>query len=156
LVSLDPFVPEDHPASDPNLAGIWQSGDKDFVWIRQDGPSYSIRFFGDDKDVCIVFEGHLLRVDDAEFMDLVSTGDNAFNVPAHMVARVWTDGGGLRWAYLDSDWLKDKAKQTLGTQAAGDRTLITAKGAAVVEFLKKFGVDDKAYSGQMKRLVRAQ
>jgi hypothetical protein len=67
-----------------------------------------------------------------------------------------SDGGGLKWVFLDSDWLKDKAKQTLGTQAAGDRTLITAKGAAVAEFLKKFGADERAYSGEMKQWVRAQ
>lgn len=156
LVSLDPFVPEDQAASDPGLAGFWQSGDKDVVWIRQNGSAYSIRFFGDDKDVSLGFEGHLLRVGDAELMDLVTTGDINPNIPAHMVVRVWTEGGGLRWVYLDSDWLKDKAKLTLGVQAAGDRTLITAQGAAVVDFLKKFGADENAYSGEGKRWVRAQ
>jgi len=156
LISLDPFVAGDQAVSDPNLAGLWQAGDKDLLWIRQNGSAYSIRFFGDDKDVSMGFEGHLLRAGDAELMDLVSTGDNTFSIPVHMVVRVWTDGGGLKWVYLDSDWLKDKAKQTLGTQAAGDRTLITARGAAVVEFLKKFGADDNAYSGDMKRCVRAQ
>lgn len=156
LVSLDPFVAEDQTAGDPNLTGLWQAGDKDVVWIRQNGSAYSIRFFGDDKDVSIGFEGHLLRVGDAELMDLIATGDSTFNIPTHMVVRFWTDGGGLRWVYLDSAWLKDKAKQTLGTQAAGDRTLITAKGAAVAEFLKKFGADERAYSGDMKQWVRAQ
>jgi hypothetical protein len=159
LVSLDPFVPEDQAVGDPSLVGLWQdggSGDKDFVAIRQKGSAYSIRFFGDDKDVSLGFEGHLLRVGDAELMDLVSTNDTTFNIPAHMVVRIWTEDGGLRWVFLDSDWLKDQAKQTLGTQTAGDRTLIAARGAAPAEFLKKFGADEKAYSGDMKRWVRAQ
>ena len=31
LVSLDPFVTEEAAASDPNLAGLWQAGDKDLL-----------------------------------------------------------------------------------------------------------------------------
>jgi hypothetical protein len=159
LVSLDPFVSDDQAVSDPNLAGIWQGGggdDKDMMLIRQKGSAYTIRYLGNDNDASLGLEGRLTRVGDAELMDLVSTDKNAFTLPVHMVARVWTEGGGLKWVFLDSDWLKDQAKQTLGTQAAGDRSLITAKGAAVVEFLKKFGAGEKAYSGDMKQWVRAQ
>ncbi len=159
LVSLDPFVPEDQAVSDPSLVGLWQeggNGDKDFVVIRQRGSAYVIRFFGDDKDASLGFEGHLMRVGDAELMDLLSTNDTSFNIPAHMVARVWTEGGGLRWVFLDADWLKDQAKQTLGIETVDNRTLITTRGAAVGEFLKKFGAEEKAYSGEMKRWVRAQ
>ena len=159
MVSLDPFVPEDQAISDPSLVGLWQdggNGDKDFVVIRQKGSAYLIRFFGDDKDASMGFEGHLMRVGDAELMDLVCTSDTSFNIPVHMVARVWTEGGALRWVFLDSDWLKAQVKQTLATEGAGDRTLITTKGAALAEFLKKFGAEEKAYSGEMKRWVRAQ
>ena len=102
------------------------------------------------------FEGHLLRVGDAELMDFVSTSDNTFNLPVHMVARIWTDGGVLKWAYLDSGWIKDKAQQTLGTQAAGERTLIAVKGAALVEFLKKYGADEKACGDKTQELIRVQ
>jgi len=159
LVSLDPFVTADQAASDPNLTGLWQAAggdDKDLMLVRQKGSAFTVRYFGNDNEACLGLEGRLLRVGDAELMDLVSTDKNGFSLPVHMVARVWTEGGGLKWVFLDSDWLKDQAKQTLGTQIAGDRTLITTKGAAVAEFIKKFGADEKAYSGEMKQFVRAQ
>lgn len=159
LISLDPFVTEDRAAGDPNLVGLWQgtgNSEKDLIAIRQSGSAYTIRYFGDDKEMALGFDARLMRVGDAELLDIVSSSENAFTIPAHMAVRVWTEGGGLKWVFLDSDWLKDKAKQTLGTQASGDRTLITTKGAAVVEFLKKFGADEKAYSGDMKQWVRAQ
>jgi hypothetical protein len=158
LVSLDPFVTDDRAASDANLVGVWQGAggdDKDLTVIRRKGSAYTIRYIGDDDSgTCVALEGRLLRVGDAEFMDLVGNDKNGFAIPVHMVARVWPEGGALRWVFLDSDWLKDQAKQSLGTQAAGDRTLITTKGAAVAQFLEKFGADEKAYSGEMKQWVR--
>jgi hypothetical protein len=159
LISLDPFVTEDQAASDPNLLGVWQGAggdDKDLTVIRQKGSAYTIRYFGNDKDMSLGFEGRLLRVGDAEFMDLASTNDDSFAIPVHMLARVWLDGGALKWVFLDSDWFKDQARQVLGTRAAGDRTMITAKSEAMAQFVKKFGADPRAYSGEMKEFVRVQ
>jgi hypothetical protein len=161
LVSLAPFVTQDQAAGDPALEGLWQGGggdDKDVMLIRQKGSAYSIRYFGKGKGKGIDFEGYLSRVGDAELMDLSTSGNDAsrLGLPVHMVARVWTDGGRLKWVFLDSDWLKDQAKQTLGAQASGDRTLITAKGDAVVEFLKKYGAGEKAYSRDMEEWVTAK
>jgi hypothetical protein len=89
-------------------------------------------------------------------MDIVVTNDNTFSIPVHMLARVWPEGGTLRWVFLDSGWLEDHAKQSLATQEAGDRTVVTTKGAALVQFLKKFAIDEKAYSSEMQHLVRVQ
>jgi len=159
FVSFEPFVTEDQAATDGNLVGAWQGAgndDKDLTVIRQKGSAYSIRWFGDDKDVSIGFEGRLMRVGDVELMDIVVTNDNTFSIPVHMLARVWPEGGTLRWVFLDSGWLEDHAKQSLATQEAGDRTVVTTKGAALVQFLKKFAIDEKAYSSEMQHLVRVQ
>lgn len=158
FVSFEPFVTEDQAATDGNLVGAWQGArnEDDLTVIRQKGSAYAIRYFGDDKDVSIGFEGRLMRVGDVELMDIVSTNDNSFSIPVHMLARVWPDGGTLRWVFLDSGWLEEQAKQSLGTQVAGDRTIVTAKGAALVQFVKKFAIDEKAYSDQGQHLVRVQ
>ena len=159
FVSFEPFVTEDQAATDGNLVGAWQGAgndDKDLTVIRQKGSAYSIRWFGDDKDVSIGFEGRLMRVGDVELMDIVVTNDNTFSIPVHMLARVWPEGGALRWVFLDSGWFEEQAKQSLGTQVAGDRTIVAAKGAALVQFVKKFAIDEKAYSAQMQHLVRLQ
>jgi len=56
------------------------------------------------------------------------------------------DGGGtLRWAYLDTEWLRKQAAQLLPNRADDKRMVLTAPGAAVRAFVAKFGVDDKAH-----------
>jgi hypothetical protein len=54
----------------------------------------------------------------------------------------------LRWSFLESDWIKQQAVQQLASQPAGDRTLLTAPGAAVRSLLGKLGADERAYSKQ--------
>jgi hypothetical protein len=61
----------------------------------------------------------------------------------------------LRWTFLDSDWLKQAASQQLAVQPSGDRSLITAPGEAVRQFLLKSGADNRAYS-KATVLQRAQ
>lgn len=58
--------------------------------------------------------------------------------------RVWIDGNTLRVAVLESDWLKDQAREQLATVPADDRTLITAPGKAVRDFLVSAAADPEA------------
>jgi hypothetical protein len=150
LISLNPFVADGQTATDPVLAGTWRStdnSDKDLVVIQQDGSTYKIHY-SDGKSTSLDFDGSLVRVGDAELMDIVSTGDTSFSIPVHMVVRIWPDAGTMKWAYLDSDWLRQQAKQSLATQPSGDRTLITTPGDPVVQFLNQYGADSRAYGKQ--------
>lgn len=157
LISLNPFVTDAQAVSDPVLVGTWRApdkDDKDFIVIQQSGSAYKIHY-SDGKSTALDFEGRVIRVGDAELMDLVSAGDDSFSAHVHMALRLWPQAGTLQWAWLQSDWLKDQAKQTLATQPSGDRTLITTPGDPVYQFLKKFGADSKAY-GETTSFVRAQ
>jgi hypothetical protein len=157
LISLNPFVAAAQAVSDPALVGTWKdpSGDgKGRIVIEQRGPVYAIRFEGDSPQMH--FEGRLTRVGDAELMDVVSTEGHDLAVAVHLVVRLWPSAGTLKWVYLESDWLKDQAKQALATQPSGGDTLITTPGDAVAQFLKKFGADPRAYSGEPQQLVKAQ
>jgi hypothetical protein len=157
LISLNPFVTDAQAISDPALVGTWKGTDDDGpdrVTIQQKGSIYTIHY-SDGKSGTADFEGRLVRVGDAELMDIISTGDDAFSVNVHLVARFWPAAKTMQWAYLDSDWLRTQAKLSLATQPAGDRTLITTQGDAVVQFLKKFGADSRAY-GTQTQWVRAQ
>lgn len=146
--------------TDPALLGAWkttESGDPSVLWIRQKGPLYTIRYDGEDKDgkaESARFEGRLTRVGDAELMDIVSTDEKDFAVAVHMVVRLWPSAGKLKWVYLDSDWLRAQARQALATQPSGGDTLITTPGDPVAQFLKKFGADPRAYSGEPNEWVR--
>jgi hypothetical protein len=157
LISLNPFVAAAQAVSDPALVGTWKdtSGDgKGRIVIEQRGSVYAIRFEGFDKPMN--FQGRLTRVGDAELMDVVSTEGHDLAVAVHLVVRLWPSAGTLKWVYLESDWLKDQAKQALATQPSGGDTLITTPGDAVAQFLKKFGADPRAYSGEPQQLVKAQ
>jgi len=154
LVSLNPFVTDPDAVLDPALAGVWSgdNGDATYV-IRQDGRGYAITYV--EKSEAIRFQAKLMKAGEAELMDLVSADDNAFQLPVHTMVRVWPGGNSVRFAFLDSDWLREQAAKQLATTQTGDRTLITAPGDAVWSYLLKCGVDEKAY-GKAEVVERVQ
>lgn len=146
LVSLNQFVGDKDAVSDPALAGVWSgdNGDSTFA-IRQDGTSYTITYI-EKSSQAARFQARLMKAGGAELLDLVSTNEDPFQIPVHTIVRVWPGGNSLKMAFLDSDWLKQNAAQSLATTTANDRLLIIAPGDAVRGFLMKFGADEKAYS----------
>jgi hypothetical protein len=147
LVSLNPFVTDAQSTTDPRIVGTWKhpkAEDKDYFIVDQKGSLYTVKYTGDNSQT-VNLECRLTRIGDMEFLDLISTDDNAFGVPIHVLARVWPDNGTLKWAFLDSDWIRDQARQNLTTQELDSRTVITTQGDAVTKFLQKFGADDRAY-----------
>jgi len=65
-------------------------------------------------------------VDDFKLLDVVSANEDPFQIAVHTPVRIWTDGGALRMAFLDSDWIEEQAGRLLPTAPMKDRTLITA------------------------------
>jgi hypothetical protein len=157
LISLNPFVAEGQTITDPALAGVWKGSaeEVDTVTIQPKGALYALHY-SDGKSESMDFEGRLARVGDAEVLDLITTQDSGFAVPVHMLIRLWPEAGKLKFAYLQSDWLRQQAKRSLATQESHERTLITTQGDAVVQFLKKFGGDARAYSGDLTEMVKAK
>jgi hypothetical protein len=155
LISLNPFVADAQAAADPALVGTWKgtgSDEKGRMAIEQRGSVYAIRIEGDAKPIHL--EGRLTRVGDAELMDVTTADEHDLAVAVHLVVRLWPSAGALKWAYLDSDWLRAQARQALATQPSDGNTLISAPGDAAARFLKKFGGDPRAYSGEPNQLVR--
>ena len=144
FVSLNPFVSDQQAATDPALIGTWHGDDDTLFVIRQEGSVYTIRYLGDDS-TAVKLEARLMIVGNAKFLDLVSKNDDAFQIPAHLLVRVWTGDKTLRWAFLDSDWLKEQAAKQLPVQALEKRTLATASSEAMHAFLLKNAGDDRAH-----------
>jgi hypothetical protein len=145
LISLDPVVTDQDTAVDGALTGAWEvPGDDDQVCIikRDDHNGYKIALLGNGEP--IKFQARIFRVGPAEFLDVVPADDNDFRVPGHALARIWTGASTLKWAFLDTDWLKQAAAQ-LTPHTADGKTLLLAPGAAVRSFLTTSGVDDKAH-----------
>jgi hypothetical protein len=80
----------------------------------------------------------------AELLDLVSADENAFQIQAHYLVRIWPEGGTLRWSFLDSDWMKKQAGSLLPTRKLNDRLVISASPDAAHALMLKYGADERA------------
>ena len=144
LISLHPFVTDQQAVFDTALLGIWSdSHDDELFIVRQDGKSYKIQHVKDTQSLS--FSAQLFKVGDHRILDLVSTADDPFQLPVHTPMRIWVDGATLRFATLDSVWLKEKARKQLAVQDVGERALITAPGEAVLRFLINYGAAAEAF-----------
>jgi hypothetical protein len=154
LISLNSFATDQDAVLDPALAGVWSgdNGNATYV-IKPDGAGYAITYM--EKSDATKFQAKLMKAGDAELLDLVSADDNPFQLQVHTIVRVWPGGNSLKFAFLDSDWLRQQAAKQLATAPTGDRLLITAPGEAVRSLLLKYGADEKAY-GAVEVLARVQ
>jgi hypothetical protein len=145
LLSLDPVVTAQDTAFDPTLLGMWGSGqDKDLCIFRRNGDSgYAITYVSDRS--ARQFVARLFRVGESSMLDLTPDGTDELQIAGHAVVRIWTKGGTLRWAYLDTEWLRQQASQLLPNRTDDKRLVLTAPGTAVRAFVAKYGVDDKAH-----------
>lgn len=154
LVSLNPFVTDKQAVIDPTLLGTWISDDgKDVYFVGESGTGYEIRHASDGSDEVTSLKGNLLVSGDIKLMDVVDPKKNAFQMQVHTPVRIWIEGDTLRFAFLDSDWLRTQAAQQLAAVAAGDGNLITLPSDAVRSFFLNAGTDPKAY-GEVNALHR--
>src|ERR1044071_4341202 len=144
LVSLDPFIAEQDAVFDKALTGVWQNAKGDDTYIvRQDGTGYAILFVGDGSPTRL--HGRLARIGDAELLDLTAADEAPFQLAVHHLARVWRDGNTLRWAFLDSTWMKEQASRELAARPEGDSILVTAPHEDVRAFVRKAAADERAF-----------
>lgn len=145
LLSVEPVATAKDAAIDAALLGTWEEqGDKDLVCIvrQNDQGGYQIAVLSAGS--VTGFQAQLFRVGDAELLDLAPSDDNDFRIPGHAIVRLWINGGALRWAFLDSDWLK-KQTAALSTHDADGKMQLFSPSATVRAFLAANGASDKAY-----------
>lgn len=154
LVALNPFATEKEAMVDDNLAGAWKNSDGDLFLIHRNDSEYSIAFTDAKNKEVAKFRGYLIKTGNLEVLDLISKGEDAFQVPVHAIVRIWQEGSVMRWTFLDSQWLRDQAAQQLATQPSDKRTLVTATTEAFRAFVLKYAGDDRAYQGDPMILSR--
>ncbi|HLJ47527.1 MAG TPA: hypothetical protein VKU01_16040 [Bryobacteraceae bacterium] len=154
LVSLNPFATDKDSTFDPALTGVWHDSDDDTYIVKRSGDHYGITYIDKSEDV-MKFEAWLFETGDATLLDLVSKKDAPFHVPAHTPLRVWIDGATLKFAFLDSDWLRQQVAQELTAQTIDGRVVLTAPNVSARAFLAKHGADTRAY-GEIATLQKQQ
>jgi hypothetical protein len=154
LVSLNSFVSSGVSAQDTLLTGNWKGADKDLLVIEQNSDDYTVHYYSGNAAPAL-FQAQLVRMGNAELLDVMAQKDDGFSVPAHCLVRVWSSQTTLQWAFLESDWLKQQIKPLLATQPSGDRMLITAPPDSIWPVVQKFATDDRAFAKQ-EVFTRAQ
>lgn len=155
LLSLEPVATAKDTAIDTALLGAWEEqGDKDMVAIVRAGEQASYQIAVMSGTSVTGFQAKLFRVGESEFLDLEPSDDNDFRIPGHAIMRLWLTSGLLRWAFLDSDWLKQQAA-SLATHSGDGKMVLFSPTAAVRAFIAANGVDEKAY-GQVATWQRVQ
>jgi hypothetical protein len=145
LLSLEPVATAKDTAIDAALLGTWEEqGGKDPVAIIRQGDSGGYQIAVVSGGSLMSFQAQLFRVGEVEFLDLAPADDNDFRIPGHAIMRLWITGSTLRWAFLDSDWLKQQTT-ALATHTTDGKMQLFSPAAAVRAFVAANGVDDKAY-----------
>jgi hypothetical protein len=146
MLSLEQIASDQEVIAEPALVGTWTTGQdgKEFCVIRRDGDkAYGVMYFGGATPAA--FSARMFTIGDARFLELVPESDNDFLIPGHAIARVWVNGATLRWAFLDSDWMKEQAGQVLANRSSDKKMVLSGPGASVRALIGKVGSDEKAY-----------
>jgi hypothetical protein len=148
MISMEPAVSAQEAVFDASLLGTWevegkQGGDL-CILRRGDGNAYDVTYVSDGS--ARKFEGRLFQAGQARVMDLAPQDSDDFQVPGHALIRILSSGVTLRWAYLDSDWLRQHAAAELASRPRdGGKLLLAAPAAPLAAFLVKYAGDDQAH-----------
>ena len=145
LLSLEPVATVQDTTFDAALLGAWESSDdKGTLCIirRDDHNGYQIMVLAGSAP--LGFQAQLFRIGNVELLDVIPSEDSDFRIPGHAIARIWPSADSLRWAFLDSDWLK-RQTTPLAAHAADGKTLLLSPSAAVRAFISANGENDKSY-----------
>ncbi|MBS1858811.1 MAG: hypothetical protein JST11_25800 [Acidobacteria bacterium] len=154
LISVNAFAPDNLVIQDAALPGIWADDDQIYV-VKAKDDGYTIAVLpAKDNGTALSFTAKLFRAGNAEILDLVPAGDDAFRLAVHTPVRIWVDEHTLRFTYLDSKWLREQVRAGLTSQELNKRTLITSPAATLTRFLLIHGGDDRAWEGDPAGLVR--
>jgi hypothetical protein len=156
LISMDPAVHEKDAVFDPGLLGTWETGQGGDVCIlrRGNGNSFAVEYVSDG--VLRKFEGRLFVTGQAWVMDITPQDPDDFQIPGHALIRILSSNPSLRWAYLDSDWLRQHAAGELVTRSRdGGKLVLMAPPASLAAFVANYAADERAH-GDVQEWQRLQ
>jgi hypothetical protein len=153
---MDPAVTEADAVFDASLPGNWEAkpGGDLCILRRGNGNAYAVTFVSDGG--ARKFEGRLFLAGQARVLDLTPEDSDDFQIPGHALIRILSSSDTLKWAYLDSDWLREHAAQELANRPRdGGKLLLTAPSVRLSAFLVKYAPDERAH-GDVEEWQRLQ
>ena len=140
---------------DGSLPGEWLCAEKDCkgsVLVRAEEGYYDIIWIPGEADgEPLRLQGRLVKIGSRFVMDLVTAKRADLAIPGHFFMLLEKSGEGLKFHWLDSDWLRKQAAGPEGVAhlMVDDKPILTGGSAALQAFLLKFGLDPKATAGNM-------
>jgi len=156
LLSIHPLATAETAVFDAGLTGDWSCADKDSTGVAliragsAQKKDYDIVWLPNEGDA-LRLKGQLVRVGDRLVFDLTALKRTDWTVPAHFFMLVEKTADGVKFHWLDSDWLRSQviSQNALAHTMVDDKPVITAGSAEIHAFLAKFGLDPQAVSGAL-------
>lgn len=156
LLSVNPLATAETAVFDAGLTGEWLCADQVCdgmaVIIRAgstENKDYDTLWnpWGADLEV-LHLKGQLVQVGDRLVFDLVAARQTDLAVPAHFFMLVDKTADGVRFSFLDSDWLQSQviSQYALAHAMVDGKPVITAGSEEISAFLARFGLDPRAVS----------
>jgi hypothetical protein len=165
VLSVYPFYTTKDLISDPALAGRWADTSKaNAFWQFADLNGKSYLLTSTDEQATNVFEAHLFRLKEQQFLDLLTTNRGEFQLPMHLISKVERTDTNLSLQFMDFGWLAGLLEtnpavlrhivvptepgSTNEALGSGDNNMVylTADTKALQKFLLKHAHDTNAFN----------
>jgi hypothetical protein len=156
-LALHPVYTDKDLVSDLPLEGQWKESDDQEVWtVRKFGNGFEAFAEGSGDPEKVVL--HMLRLGEFRFLDITSKDTPSLAIPAHMIARVWTEKEELRIQVLDSEWLRQKIRDTGAphVEVEDEQVILTAPTPELQKFVALYSAEPKAYESDVGKFRRVQ
>jgi len=158
-MSVYPFYTAKDLVYDPGLIGRWvRESDTNEFWQFDPAGGKGYVLTTVDSAATNGLEAHLFRLKQYQFLDLLTTNREEFQLPMHLISKVVSSGGNLSLQFLDYGWLAglletnpavlhhmivgDKAGDTNN----GQMVYLTGETRELQRFLLKHAGDTNAFS----------
>ncbi len=146
LLSLHPLYTEQDRILDPALEGRWENAD-DRMKVMRDGFAYLVTHEPRSGPSEVQeFEVRLVDLGGVRMADIILTGGQL----GHMFIRVRVSDSELRFAFLDSEWLRGRIRHEDVTVARGNTmAVLVARTPALRREVRKYAAVPEAYGEEL-------
>lgn len=153
-LSLHPLYTDKDVVSDLPLEGKWTDEDAKEVWsVSKSKNGYEAVQLGDgDQEK---YEISVVRLEQLRFLDITTKNAPSLAIPGHMIIKVWMEGEQLCMQSMDTDWFKQKIRETGFPYVEVDKQmLLTAPTPQLQKLILLYANEPKALDSDVGKFHR--
>ena len=169
VLSVYPFYTPKDLIFDPGMVGRWtKENASNQFWQFEDAGGQYYRLTTTELHATNNLEAHLFHLKKYQFLDLITTNRDEFQMPVHLISKVSRTNDNLSLQFLDYGWLADLLEknptvlkhlvvpENSEDTNNGNTLFLTADTKDLQKFLLKHADDTNAFnSGSAVELKRA-